>query len=406
MQFKNYRKAVEYLIHEIPKTARQVFDDDLTLQKNRQLMQMLGNPQEKHAAIHVAGTSGKGTICYLADALLRAHSQRTGMTQSPHVYDIRERIQINGQLISEKKFVYTLKRVLDTTHANGITPSYFETLTAMGFEALSHSQVDYQVIETGFGGRLDATNVISRPDKVCIISRIGLDHTDSLGNTIEKIAAEKAGIIQAGNHVVALRQEPEVNAVFEKRCREVRATIAWVEQTGDYQKTNDLLARSACKFIAVRDGWEFDDSLADATLQQVFIPGRFEKRHFKDHLIILDGAHNPQKFSALVNRVTRENKAPATIVLALGARKDVANCIEILGLIASRIITTEFFTKLQDIPRRPVPAAELAEACRAADIEVIAERSPHTALARAAQFSEPIIVTGSFYLLGEVDPII
>lgn len=403
MQFTNYQKAVHYLVHEIPKTSRHVFDDETTIDRNYQIMQLLGNPQNAHQSVHVAGTSGKGTICYLMDALLRAHSQRTGLTQSPHVYDIRERIQINGQLISEKKFVHALNTVLERVVRSGLAISYFETLTAMAFATFARSQLDYAIIETGFGGRLDATNVIGRPDKVCVLSRIGLDHVDALGNTIEKIAAEKAGIIQPNNHVIALRQEPEVNAVFEQRCQEHSATLEWIEQTGDYQKTNDALARAACRVLAERSDWEFDETLADSVLQQTFIPGRFEKRHFKEHLVILDGAHNPQKLSALANRIKREQKNPATIVLSLGERKDIEACLLTLRPVARRIIAAEYFTKEQDIPVRPLNAEVIVKQAQALGIEALKKPSPLEAINYAAQFAEPIIITGSFYLVGEAD---
>lgn len=403
MRFTSYHKAVHYLIHEIPKTSRRVFDSDLTIKRNFQIMELLGNPQDAHPTVHVAGTSGKGSICYLIDALLRAHSKRTGLTQSPHVYDIRERVQVNGQLISERKFVQVLSQVLDKVSQSEIGISYFETLTAMGYLTFSQSRIDYQIIETGFGGRLDATNVVERPDKICVLSKIGLDHTEYLGDTLEKIAGEKAGIVHAGNHVIALRQEPEVNAEFEKRCQEVGATLEWIEQTGEYQKTNDALAIRACEFLAERDGWQYEPTLAGPVLQQVFIPGRFEKRHLKDHLVILDGAHNPQKFSALANRVSREDKAPVTVILALGERKDVIACLKVLQPIAKRIITTEYFTKEQDVPKRPIDARELTEQCKKLGIEAEAIRSPKMAINKAVLFTEPVLITGSFYLVGEVD---
>jgi dihydrofolate synthase/folylpolyglutamate synthase len=147
----------------------------------------------------VAGTSGKGTICYLIDDILRAHGKRTGLMVSPHVYDIRERIQIDGQVISEKSFAEVLRRVLEKV--SGFSPSYFETLTLMGFLAFSETKLDYIVIETGMGGRLDATNVITGPKKICVLGQIGLDHTEALGNTLAKIATRKYCCGLASRHV-------------------------------------------------------------------------------------------------------------------------------------------------------------------------------------------------------------
>lgn len=387
----------------MPKTPRAVFDDEATIAKNVRIMELFGNPQNVHPAVHVAGTSGKGTICYLVDALLRAHTKRTGLTQSPHVYDIRERIQVNGQLISERKFVQNLNAVTSQVQAADIQPSYFETLIAMAYVEFGSQPLDYMVIETGFGGRLDATNVITREDKICVLNRIGFDHTEVLGNTLEKIAGEKAGIVQPGNHVVALRQEPEVNAVFEKRCQQQHATIQWVEQTGDYQKTNDEMAKAVCRMLAKRDKWSFDEAVAEATLQQVFIPGRFEKRHLKDHLVILDGAHNPQKLSALANRLSRERKVPVSIVFSTGKNKDIAACLKILQPVVKRIIATQYFTKEQDMPVHPAEIEEIVAACNDLGIEVMIEKSARSAVQKALEFPEPIVVTGSFYLLSEVD---
>lgn len=403
VRFTNYRKAISYLLHEIPKTDRTVFDDASAIEKNVTIMKLLGNPQNQHPAIHVAGTSGKGTICYLVDALLRAHSKKTGMTQSPHVYDIRERIQVNGQLISERLFTEQLDRVLTTLSEAGVQASYFETLTAMAFNTFAQKPLDYVIIETGFGGRLDASNTMEEDGKVCVLGQIGLDHTQQLGNSLAKIAAEKAGIVQRNGSVIALRQSEEVNQVFEDRCRAMNAKLTWVEQTGDYQKTNNQMALAVCRLVADRDGWKLDPELSESVLQQVFIPGRFEKRHFKDHLLILDGAHNPQKLSAFANRLQRENKSPVTLILSLGEQKDARKCLAILKPVVSRIILTEYFTKQQDIPVRPQAIQTLAMYCRELGIDAITHISPRDALHAAAKHPEPIAATGSFYLIGEID---
>lgn len=369
-------------------------------------MKALGNPQESQPALHVAATSGKGSICYSIEAILRAHGKQTALTVSPHVYDIRERIQINGRPVEKDIFIEALNEVLSKTLNSNLKLSYFEVLAAMSFTVFSKSRLDYAAIETGFGGRLDATNVISRPDKVCILGQIGLDHTHALGDTLEKIAFEKAGIIQPGNHVIALKQTEGVNKVFEDRAAAMNASIEWVEQSSDYQISNSGLARAACRYIAGRDGWAFDNSLANRTLRNVFIPARFEKRSLKDHQVLIDGAHNPQKLAALAQRITQENMHPATIVFAIGERKDAKQCLVALKPIAKRLIATEYFTDQQDIPVHACDSSAITKICEELGIPCTAERSPEKALQRAVCHPEPIIVTGSFFLASELSPAI
>lgn len=265
------------------------------------------------------------------------------------------------------------------------------------------ADLDYQIIETGLGGRLDATNVITNQNKVCVINRIGLDHVNVLGNTLAKIAAEKAGIIQPGNTVFALRQEPEVNEVFEARCQAQNTIINWIEQTGNYQATNDAVALAVCRHLAHRDGWVFDEALAATTLEHVFIPGRFEKRGFKDHLTILDGAHNAQKLAAMVHRVQHEDLAPVTCIFAAGARRDIKHCLEVLKPICARVIAIEYQTKEQDIPVPPLEKERIESFCEELGVEASTAPTPHDALIAASQYPEPIVVTGSFYLLNQID---
>lgn len=392
-------------MYRLPKTSARIFRDEVGFEHSKKLLKILGGPQNAHKAIHVAGTSGKGSVCYLIDAMLRAHGHNTGLLVSPHVYDIRERIQLNGQLISERKFVHIANKML--LALSDSQPSYFEALTCMGFLAAAHEDVDYLVVETGFGGLWDTTNAITREDKLSVISQIGFDHTAILGDTLEKIALQKAGIIQEGCQVVIGKQTfSEAEAVLLKNAKEKNARVELVGKFDDYQQTNDALARTVVRQLAQRDSWQFDDAIADEALERIFIPGRFEKRSLKNHLVILDGAHNQQKLEALTSRLKKEGLTPATFIFAIGERKDWKNCIETIKPYAARIIATEFFTSQADSPKNAVSAKVLAEYCKKLRIESIAYNKPAQALQHASEYSQPIVATGSFYLLSELDSLI
>ncbi|MCA9326649.1 hypothetical protein KC976_03555, partial [Candidatus Saccharibacteria bacterium] len=169
-----------------------------TLDNMCALMDHIGSPQEKIRVVHVAGTSGKTSTSYYAAALLRAAGLQVGLSVSPHVDQINERLQINGQPLSEAEFCQVLTEFLNAIKDAPVKPSYFELLTAMAFWEYARRGVDAAVMEVGLGGLLDATNVISRRDKICLITDIGLDHTEILGDTLVEIAQQKAGIIQPG----------------------------------------------------------------------------------------------------------------------------------------------------------------------------------------------------------------
>lgn len=402
-QFHTYQQAVSFLINEVPETGRAIQSPEERIAQVRQVMRALGSPQNAHRAIHIAGTSGKGTICYLVDAILRAHTKHCGLLQSPHVYDIRERIQINGQLVSERKFVQYLLTALHAFYSEGVPLSYSDIMVTMGFIAFGKSQLDYTVVEVGIGGRLDKTNVITRKDKLAVLGQIGYDHTEMLGNTLRKIAGEKAGIVQDDNLVVALRQDMEVTTEYETILREKHASVEWVEQANNYQKTNDAMAIKICQTLANRDGWQLDLERTHEVLETTFIPGRYEKREYKNHFIVLDGAHNPQKLNALAQRLISEKRTPVTLIISLKQTKDLKRCLLALQPAAKRIIATEFFTNMKRAPFLPVPADEIVDACQEIGIDAVAKPSPNLALNYAASFSEPIVATGSFYILSEID---
>src|SRR5688572_622401 len=190
--------------------------DRYTLDRMQALLAFLGDPQEKLRVVHIAGTSGKTSAAYFVRGLLQASGARTGLTISPHMVSLAERVQIAGAPVSDAAFVQYIHDFLPLVEKSGLQPSYFEIIIALAFWVFAHEDVDFAVIETGLGGLLDATNTVRRADKVCVITDIGLDHTDILGETIPEIAAQKAGIIQPGNIVVVQNQQSAALNVITK----------------------------------------------------------------------------------------------------------------------------------------------------------------------------------------------
>ena len=370
------------------------------------LLEKLGNPQNTHKTIHVAGSSGKGTVCYMIDAILRAHDKRTALMVSPHVYDIRERIQINNQYAPEKHFIKAANEVISIVNemANEEnSPSYFEALAAIGFLLSSKRPLDYLVLETGLGGRYDISNSVSDPTKYTVLTQIGLDHMQQLGTTYEQIASQKAEIIQQNSMTTALKQREGVNGVFKLIANKKNAKISWVEATSNYQIDDLLLAIDAVKNIAQRDGWKLDFELASNAAQNVYIPGRFEKRTLSSKLIILDGAHNPQKLRALASRIERESLTPVTIVLALSEHKDYQASLRAIKKICKNLIVCEFF--LNNYYRRKAQSSDvIAKAAKDIGFEKVEiVKDPNKALKLAITYGNPVVCTGSFYLIGEID---
>ena len=215
-----YEEAVKY-IEEIP-----MFTKKTELKNSRYMLELLGNPQEKPEVIHVAGTNGKGSVCAFLASICRQGGRKTGMFTSPHLVDIRERIQIDGEMVSEESFAKsceTMRTIAEKLIADGYQhPAYFEFLFGMAMEIFAREGVETVVLETGLGGRLDATNAIEHP-AVTILTSISMDHMEYLGDTIEAIAEEKAGIIKKGVPVVYWGENPAVADVIEKKAHEKSA---------------------------------------------------------------------------------------------------------------------------------------------------------------------------------------
>src|SRR5581483_2006875 len=285
-----------------------------TLDRMRALMAYLGNPQDRLKVVHIAGTSGKGSTAYYVTSLLHEMgAAKVGLHVSPHVNEVNERLQINGIPVPEADFCRSLRAFLDVVQNSGVMPSYFELMVAFAYYEFDRRQVDYAVIEVGLGGLLDSTNVISREDKVCIITDIGLDHTRVLGNTLSLIAAQKAGIIQQQNTVFTYQQSEEVMRAIRTVCDGQQGILrVIVPQVTPYagmaalplfQQRNMYLALQAAQHVCKRDGLSPVGEEQIAHAAQVYIPGRMDVVYSQGKTIIFDGAHNEQKMRVLLASV-------------------------------------------------------------------------------------------------------
>ncbi len=350
------------------------------LERTQELLRRIGNPEQKLKYVHIAGTNGKGSTAAMTASILAQAGYRVGLFTSPYIYRFHERMQVNGRQISDQDLVAVTEFVKPHADAMAQHPTEFELVSCIGFEYFARQNCDIVVLEVGMGGALDSTNVIPCPE-VAVITNIGLDHTDSLGDTVEKIAVTKAGIFKEGGHAVVYRGTPGVEAVFEQVCAEKNVQLKKADfdslylhshslegqvfdcghrkeltlpLLGDHQLHNAAVVLSIVDTL-IELGWEISEEHIRQGLATVTWPGRFDIAGH-DPLFIIDGGHNPQCIEALVKNV--EDYLSGRRVIALTgvlADKDYGDMYRpIMDKVA------EFVCVTPDNPRR-MPAAELAE---------------------------------------------
>jgi dihydrofolate synthase/folylpolyglutamate synthase len=403
---------MQVLLSYTPEDVKRSYNLDRT----RQILEIIGNPQEQFKSIHIAGTSGKTSTAYFIRGMLQAKGQRTALTVSPHIVALNERVQIDGVPLNEQKFLRYLHEFLDIIDQSGLHPTYFELLIAFAYWVFAKEKINYAVIETGLGGLLDATNTIQRSDKICVISDIGLDHTEILGNTTTKIAAQKAGIIQPGNHVVVQNQDTDILDVIKQTATQKKATLEVIKPTAtpsvlpEFQRRNFSLALAAFQYVHKRDGIE---ALTDAELDEVaheMPPGRWEVYSWKDKTIILDGAHNPQKMEMLYQTFSLKYAEPAAVLANLVEAPDdkLFSTLAIMQPMVSRLLIPTF-TAGQDLKsRHSVEPGKLIALAKKLDYLNI-EQQPDIEKAIQTLLECPekiLLITGSLYLVSLVRPYI
>lgn len=428
----NYQETINFLFTRLPMFSRigaAAYKADIT--NTILLCEAVGNPQEKFKSIHIAGTNGKGSTSHMLAAILQSAGYKTGLYTSPHLKDFRERIKINGEEISEEFVVDFTERI--SPFIDKIEPSFFEITVAMAFEYFEKNKVDIAIIETGLGGRLDSTNII-KPE-VSVITNIGMDHMNLLGNTLQAIAGEKAGIIKKGIPAIIGAVLPETEKVFTDKALQVETSITiasqqkWIsdwhhhkqhlvatvahhqedeqQQTyeldlpGIYQLKNLITVLETIKILRQK-GWIIEEKYIKSGLKNVKkLTGLFGRwQILQQHpTIVLDVAHNEDGIRQIVQQLETEVYTKLHIIIGMVKDKEIETVLSLLPQSA-----TYYFTKAQ-IPRAldEVVLMNLALKYNLSGASFPNVNDALTAAKTTAGNDDLILVCGSVFIVGEVN---
>ena len=394
------------------------------LGRTQTLLEKLGNPQDSLKYVHIAGTNGKGSTAAMTASILRKAGYRTGLYTSPYIYRFHERIQVDGEQISDEDLVAVTEYVKPFADSMEEAPTEFELVCCIAFEYFKRKQCDIVVLEVGMGGEFDATNVIRTPE-VAVITNIGLDHTDYLGSTVEEIARTKAGIFKEGGSAVIYRGTPSVEAVFEKVCaqRNVRLKKADFEglklhshglegQTfdcgdrkglrlpllGDHQLHNAAVVLGIADTL-IEKGWKITEQNIYDGIRDVTWPGRFDIV-CRDPLFIIDGGHNPQCIEALIKNIQDYLQDKKVIALTgVLADKDYGDMYQPVMPLVERFVCIT-----PDNPRK-LEADRLAVYLQQAGANAEACQSIRAGVLRAMELAGKegvVLCFGSLYSIGAI----
>jgi dihydrofolate synthase / folylpolyglutamate synthase len=426
-----YLQTVDYLFTRLPMFSRigeAAFKKDLT--NTLRLCEFLGNPQQKFKSIHIGGTNGKGSTSHMLSAVFQSAGYKTGLYTSPHLRDFRERIKVNGELVSEEfviEFVQKMQGPIAETE-----PSFFEITVAMAFDYFAEQQVDIAIVEVGLGGRLDSTNVIT--PELSVITNISYDHMNMLGNTLQEIAWEKAGIIKSHIPIVVGEYGPQTADVFARKAEQVAAPLHFADRkrffsgwrfdkhelvaevttiahndkqyiqldlTGIYQLKNLITVLEAI-WQMQQQGWHLPDPIVRKSLRHVKkltgFHGRWEIIH-EEPTIVLDVGHNADGIQQVAAQIEITDHEELHIVFGMVNDKDTQKMLSYLPKQGHY-----YFTKAQ-IPRA-LPEDQLAEQARAAGLVGKPYADVNAALWAAldrAGKKDLIVVCGSVFVVGEVE---
>lgn len=426
-----YQQTLDYLFTRLPMFSRigmAAYRKDLN--NIIRICDYLEHPEKKFKSIHIAGTNGKGSVSHMLAAILQTAGYCTGLYTSPHLRDFRERIRVNGNMVDERfvtSFTENMKPLVDE-----IDPSFFEITVGMAFEYFARQKVDMAVIETGLGGRFDSTNIVI--PEVSVITNIGWDHMNILGNTLEKIAFEKAGIIKNGVPVIVGETLPETEPVFRKIAEEhqapiqlaadIRHSVGWrwekqhlivevsqghktdhflyrLDLPGIYQTKNILTVLAVCAELREK-GWLIDEEHISTGLLHAKkitgLHGRWDVIH-QQPLVVLDVAHNENGIKMLMEQIEVTDHDHLHIILGVAKDKEFSRMLALLPQLA------DYYFTQADIPRA-LPAEQLQEQARSFGLNGNIYRNVNEALAAAkaqANKTDLILICGSVFLVGEVN---
>ena len=421
---KTYSEAIQYLYNSRPygKIKYGLF-------RIRELLERLGNPQESYPIVHITGTNGKGSVASIVRTLFTSHGLKAGLNISPHITTFRERIQVDGEYISEdavSRILESMEPALKKMDEKGeeYAPSFFEVVTAMSFLYFKQLACDIVVLEVGLGGRFDASNVISS-SIVSVITSVGLDHTGILGDSEEKIAVEKSGIIKVNSPVVSGITRPAIRRVVSETAKSMGSPTFFIGKdfnaygreykldsnvfdyegtnvyydlitnlNGEHQVANAAVALKTFETAFDRVGKSVDENRLRKTLKNVIWPGRFEVFSVLSKTVILDGAHNPDA-SRILRKTVERYFAGEKLTLLFGSLddKDYESNIRTLSSITDRVVVCR-------VPNhRSLHPEEVANTWRRYCDQVSFVDSHEAALETVLQTSEKILVCGSLYLV-------
>ena len=426
----DYDQTINYLFTRLPLYSRiGAAAYKPNLDNTIRLCESLDNPHTKFKSVHIAGTNGKGSVSHILAAIFQTAGYKTGLYTSPHLKDFRERIKVNGEMISEEFVIDFTKRIKPLIEE--IEPSFFEITVAMAFDYFEKQKVDIAIIETGLGGRLDSTNIIT--PELSIITNIGWDHVNILGDSLEKIATEKAGIIKQDVPVIVGEVLNETQPVFEKIAIEKKAplsiaskkrqAIEWkwekhelivevaedhktdhkvyrLDLAGLYQTKNLLTVLEACSQLQ-QQGWKIDEAIIHKALKQVKkitgLHGRWDIIH-EHPLVVLDVGHNEDGIKQIVKQIELTDHHELHIILGMVNDKEIDNVLKLFPTKANY-----YFTQAQ-IPRA-LPAECLQQKAKAIGLKGKTYPDVNMALKEVKDMADKndlILVCGSVFLVGEV----